>query len=84
LSLLPKSTESDSGPAVAAAALRFLREDIASLADDADRDGNIGHKSTACLRSVASRIPGYAPTQDELFYLAHVKECLEVHGAFLE
>ena len=80
LSLLPKPSESDSGPAVAATALRFLREDITSLADDAERDGNIGHESTACLRSVARRIPDYAPTHDELFYLAHVKESLEVHA----
>jgi hypothetical protein len=80
LTQLPKSTESDSEPIIVLTALELLRVDIASLADDAERDGNIDHRSIACLRSVAGRIPGHIPGQVELFYLAHVKESLEAHA----
>jgi hypothetical protein len=79
LTLLP-TTESDSESIIVSTALKLLRAEIASLAADAERDGNIDHRLTACLRSVARRIPGYTPAQDELFYLAHVKEFLEAHA----
>jgi hypothetical protein len=77
LILLSKPAESDSDSVVLATALKLLRAEIASLAEDADRDDTINQRSIACLRSVAARIPGYVPAQDELFYLAHVKEFLE-------
>ncbi len=80
LILLSNSAEIDSDSVVLATALKLLRAEIASLAEDADRDDSINQRSIACLRSVAARIPGYAPAQDELFYLAHLKEFLEGHA----
>jgi hypothetical protein len=80
LILLSKPAESDSDSVVLATALKLLRAEIASLAEDADRDDTINQRSIACLRSVAARIPGYVPAQDELFYLAHVKEFLEAYA----
>jgi hypothetical protein len=83
LILLSKSTECDCDSVVFAATLKLLSAEVASVADDANRDGNIDRRSIACLRSVARRIPGYTPPQDELFYLAHVKVSLEAYAKFV-
>jgi hypothetical protein len=80
LILLSKSAEGDSGSVVLAMALKLLRAEITCLATDAEFDGNIDQKSIALLRSTAGRIPVCAPAQDELFYLAHLKEFLEAYA----
>jgi hypothetical protein len=67
-------------PRLQHAPLRLSRKDgDCDLGANADFDGNIDQKS-AHLRSVAGRIPVCAPTQDELFYLAHLKEFLEAYA----
>ena len=80
LILLSKSADGDNGSVVLALALKLLRAEIACLGADADFDGNIDQKSIAHLGSVAERIPVCAPAQDELFYLAHLKEFLEAYA----
>src|ERR1700745_2137144 len=74
LDLLLRSAKGYGEPVVLVTVFKLLRMDITSLADEADRDGNIDQRSIASLRSVAGRIPGYIPAQEELFYLAHLKE----------
>jgi hypothetical protein len=71
------SAEIDGDPEALASALKVLRQEIAELADDADGEANIDKRPIAYLRRNAGRIPDHAPTQDELFRLAHVKEFLE-------
>ncbi len=71
LILLCNSARSNSDSVVVAAALKLLRAETATLAHDAD--GNIDQRSIASLWNVAECIPGYAPAQDELFYLAHLR-----------
>ncbi len=71
------SAETDGDPEALASALKVLRQEIAELADDADGEANIDKRPIAYLRRNAERIPDHAPTQDELFRLAHVKEFLE-------
>jgi hypothetical protein len=76
--ILPRnSTETHGDSVMLATALKLVRAELHALADDAARSGTIDERSIVCLRSVAARIPGYAPAQDELFYLAHVKGFLE-------
>jgi hypothetical protein len=79
LILLSKSAE-DNGSVMLPLAFKLLRAEIVCLSVDADFDGNIDQKSIAHLRSVAGRIPVCAPAQDELFYLAHLKEFLEAYA----
>ena len=81
LILLRNSAQSNSDSVVVAAALKLLRAETATLAHDAD--GNIDQRSIASLWNVAECIPGYAPAQDELFYLAHLKTFLEVYPKVL-
>ena len=81
LILLRNSAQSNSDSVVVAAALKLLRAETATLAHDAD--GNIDQRSIASLWTVAECIPGYAPAQDELFYLAHLKTFLEVYPKVL-
>jgi hypothetical protein len=80
LILLSKSAESNKDSVVLATALKIIREEIASLATDAVLEANTSQRSIDCLRSVVRRIPGFAPAQDELFYLAHLKEFLEAYA----
>jgi hypothetical protein len=77
LVLPSNSAETDGDPEALASALKVLREEIAELADDADGEANIDKRPIAYLRRNAERIPDHAPTQDELFHLAHVKEFLD-------
>ena len=80
LILPPNPAASDNGPVVLAMALKFLRDEIDRLAAAAECDAAISQKTIGCLRGVACRIPVYAPAQDELFYLAHLKEFLEAYA----
>ncbi|MCI0599839.1 MAG: hypothetical protein L0Y50_06130 [Beijerinckiaceae bacterium] len=75
--ILPPGSAGDGDFIVLAAALKLVRAEILTLADEADRSGSINERSIACLRNVAARIPGYVPAQSEFFYLAHVKGFLE-------
>jgi hypothetical protein len=77
LVLPPTSAETDGDPEALTSALKVLRQEIAELADDADGEANIDKRPIAYLRRNAERVPDHAPTQDELFRLAHVKEFLE-------
>jgi hypothetical protein len=71
------SAEIDGDREALASALKVLRQEIVELADDADGEANIDKRPIVYLRRNAERIPDHAPTQDELFRLAHVKEFLE-------
>jgi hypothetical protein len=76
--VLPSNlAETYGDPEALAPALKVLRQEIAELADDADGEANIDKRPIAYLRRNAERIPDHAPTQVELFRLAHVKEFLE-------
>ena len=83
--VLPRdSAESDLELVVMAAAFKLLRAEITALADDAARDPTIRQRTIVCLRSVAERIPPCTPSQDELFYLAHVKGLLEEYAKIIQ
>lgn len=84
LILPPESAGSDRESVVIAAAFKIVRAQFTALADDAERAAAVHQRSIVCLRSVAARIPGSAPAQDELFYLAHVKEFLEAYAKFVQ
>jgi hypothetical protein len=68
LILLSKSAESDTDSVVLATTFK-LRAEIASLAEDADRDDTINQRSIACLRSVAARIPATLQRRTNCFIL---------------
>jgi hypothetical protein len=79
LVLLPHAAESDSDVVVLVMAFNLLREEFACLAASADGERAVDLRSIACLRSIATRIPAFAPPQNELFYLAHLKEFLKAY-----
>ena len=80
LVLPPHAAESDSDAVVLVMAFKFLRDEIAGLADAADGERAVDLRSIARLRSIATRIPAFAPSQNELFYLAHLKEFLKAYA----
>jgi hypothetical protein len=80
LVLPARAAESDSDAVVLVMAFKLLREEIAGLADAADGEHAVDLRSIACLRSIATRIPAFAPSQNELFYLAHLKEFLKAYA----
>jgi hypothetical protein len=79
LIMLPDLAKSDYEPVVLVISLKFLRDEIGDLVAAAVLDPKIDQRSISVLRSVAQRIPICAPAQDELFYLAHLKDFLEAY-----
>lgn len=83
--VLPRnSAESDRQSVVMAVSFKLLRAEITALADDAACDPTIRRRAIVCLRSVAARIPGCTPPQNELFYLAHVKGFLRDYAKIFQ
>ena len=81
LGLPSKPAESDLESESIDAALVALKVGFVDLADDADEAGNIDRRATQYLRRLAERIPADAPTQDELFRIAHVEDLLKAYGS---
>ena len=79
LMLPPLAAQSDSDAVVLVTALKLLREEVSSLAAAADGESAIDLRSIACLRSIAARVPAFAPSQSQLFYLAHLTEFLKAY-----
>jgi hypothetical protein len=63
-------------------ALRALRSLIINLANDLDgeAEANIDKRAIGFLRRIGDGIPHDAPTQEQLFELAHQQETLEDYG----
>jgi hypothetical protein len=80
LGLLPQAAESDSGAVVHVMALNLLREEIVCIAAAAEGERAVDLRSIACLRGIAARIPTFSPSQNDLFYLAHMKEFLKAYA----
>ena len=80
LVLLPHAAESDNDAVVHVMAFNLLREEITCLAAAADGERAVDLRSIACLRSIGARIPAFTPSQNELFYLAHMMEFLKAYA----
>jgi hypothetical protein len=61
-------------------ALRALRSLIINLANDLDGEANIDKRAIGFLHRIGEGIPDDAPTQAQLFELAHQQETLEDYG----
>jgi hypothetical protein len=78
---LPKvPARSDLKGKAAAAALRALKHELTSLADDIGRENNIDRRVVSYLQRIANDIPERIPRQHVMFQLAHQVDSLEIYG----
>lgn|GEM_PF-1122503 len=78
--LPPTAAEAELDSETLGAALIALRAQIAELVADLDAEANIDKRVIAFLRRLTEKIPRTAPTQAQLFMLAHEQETLEAYG----
>lgn len=65
-------------------ALKALRSLIVNLGNDLEGEANIDKRAIGLLRRIGDSIPEKAPTQAQLFELAHLQETLEDYGKKVE